>query len=330
MSYHCERLHYFAELFVRPYTRDRSSAEQEKAGEGCELAVVASPRLPGPLLLVDAPYMLYRAFFALPDKITGKDKRPVNALLGSVNAILAVVEEEGPRATICCMGPDAAPYRTELYPPYHAHRPPMPDDLAWQWDRAPALYEALGWAGAYDAELEADDLLGALAREEEAAGGSALVLTGDRDLFQCATDAVTVLLLGGRGKKGPERVDPADVRRRYGIEPAQVPDFIALRGDPSDGLPGAKGIGEKRAAEILKRSGTLEAALEEAEADGAAPSSLLAVADELRAFREIATLREPEVKRPPDAPTDYAGGAAAARELGMDRLADRLEKEAAT
>jgi 5'-3' exonuclease len=294
-----------------------------------KLRVVASPRLAAPLLLVDAPYMLYRAFFALPEKITGLEDRPVNALLGSVNAILSVVEEEQPRATLCCMGPDAAPYRTELYPPYHAHRPPMPDALAWQWERAPALYEALGWPAPYDASLEADDLLGAHARLEASEGGSALILTGDRDLFQCATGDVTILLLGGRGKKGPERVDPADVRRRYGIDPAQVPDFIALRGDPSDGLPGAKGIGEKRAAEILRRAGSLEEALAEAEADGAAPSSLLAVADELRAFREIATLREVDVQRPPDAPTDYAGGAAAARELGMDRLAERLEKEAA-
>ena len=283
-----------------------------------------------PLLLVDAPYMLYRAFFALPSTITGVDDKPVNALLGSVNAIHSVIEEEEPRATICCMGPDAAPYRTELYPAYHAHRPPMPDDLEWQWERAPALYEALGWAVEYDPGLEADDLLGALAREEERAGGETVILTGDRDLFQCATDHVRVALLGGRGKKGHERIDPAEVRRRYGIEPAQVPDFIALRGDPSDGLPGAKGIGEKRAAEILKRSGSLEAALEEAESDGAAPSSLLAAADELRAFREIATLREPKVRRPRDGATDYAAGAAAARELGMDRLADRLEKEAAT
>lgn len=279
-----------------------------------------------PLLLVDAPYMLYRAFFALPSTITGVDDQPVNALLGSVNAILSVIEEEDPRATVCCMGPDAAPYRTELYPAYHAHRPPMPGDLAWQWERAPALYEGLGWSVAYDPDLEADDLLGALASEEEKAGGEAIILTGDRDLFQCATDSVRVALLGGRGKKGPERIDPPEVRRRYGVEPAQVPDFIALRGDPSDGLPGAKGIGEKRAAEILKRAGSLEAALCEAEADGAAPSSLLAQADELRAFREIATLREPAVKRPPDAATDNAGGAAAARELGMDRLAKRLDE----
>ena len=281
-----------------------------------------------PLLSVDAPYLLYRAFYALPDKITGKSGHPVNALLGSVNSILQTAEEEKARVTVCCFGPDAAPYRTDLYPAYHAHRPAMPKDLARQWEQAPELYRALGWPVEEDPELEADDLLGAFSHAEEQGGGEALILTGDRDLFQCATKAVTVLLLGGRGKKGPERVDPADVKRRYGIEPEQVPDFIALRGDPSDGLPGAKGIGEKRAADILRRHGTLDAALEEAESAGAERNSLAAQADQLRAFKDIATLREPEVKRPPDTPTGYAGGTTAARELGMGRLADRLEKMA--
>jgi DNA polymerase-1 len=282
--------------------------------------------MPGPLLLVDVPYLLYRAFFALPDSIKGADDRPVNALLGSTNTILAVAEEESARAVVCCFGAEQARYRVELYPPYHAHRPPMPDDLAWQWERAPSLEETLGWHVGDAGDLEADDLLGALATAEEEAGGSALVLTGDRDLFQCATEAVTVLLLGGRGKRGPERVDPADVHRRYGIEPSQVPDFIALRGDPSDGLPGARGIGEKRAADILRRHGTLEAALLDAEEHDV--GGLLArAAEELRAFREIATLQPIAVTRPVDAEVDRAGGAAAARELGMNGLADRLEKD---
>jgi 5'-3' exonuclease len=279
-----------------------------------------------PLLLVDAPYLLYRAFFGLPDKIKGADGRPVNALLGSVNSILAQAEERSARAVVCCFGPDAATYRVELYPAYHAHRPPMPDDLAHQWERAPALYAALGWEIADTDELEADDLLGAHARVEEQAGGAAGILTGDRDLFQCATAATQVLLLGGRGKKGPQEIGPAEVRERYGVEPEQVPDFIALRGDPSDGLPGAKGIGEKRAADILRRHGTLEAALEEAERDGPDVNSLARQADELRAFRDIAALRPVEVKRPADTPTDRAGGAVAARELGMNRLAERLAK----
>ena len=277
----------------------------------------------GPLLLVDAPYLLYRAFFALPGSITGADDRPVGALLGSTNTMLAVVEEEQPRAVVACFGAEQARYRVELYEPYHAHRPAMPEDLAHQWERAPWLYRALGWTVEDSTELEADDLLGSLASAEAEAGGQALVLTGDRDLFQCATDAVSVLLLGGRGKRGPERVGPALVRERYGVDAAQVPDFIALRGDPSDGLPGARGIGEKRAADILRRHGSLEAALEEAERED--QGGLLArAAGELRAFREIATLRPIEVSPPPDAKTDRAGGAVAARELGMAGLADRL------
>jgi 5'-3' exonuclease len=277
-----------------------------------------------PLLLVDAPYLLYRAFYGLPDKIRGADKRPVNALLGSVNTILAQAEERAARAVVCCFGPDAAEYRVELYPGYHAHRPAMPDDLAHQWAKAPDLFAALGWRIADTGDLEADDLLGAHAQLEQQAGGRALILTGDRDLFQCATDAVQVLLLGGRGKKGPEQIGPAEVRERYGVDPEQVPDFIALRGDPSDGLPGAKGIGEKRAADILRRHGSLDAALAVAEEDGPDVNSLCRQADALRAFREIATLRPVDVERPPDAPTDRAGGASAARELGMNRLADRL------
>ena len=279
-----------------------------------------------PLLLVDTPYLLYRAFYGLPDTITGSDGHPVNALLGSVNSILAVAEEEGARSVVCCFGPDAAVYRVALYQAYHAHRPPMPADLAHQWAQAPGLYRAMGWTVVEHDELEADDLLGALAAEEASAGGRALILTGDRDLFQCVTEDVTVLLLGGRQKKGPQRIDSAEVQRRYGLDPRLVPDFIALRGDPSDGLPGAKGIGEKRAADILARHGSLEAALEQAERDGETVNVLARMAAELRAFREIATLQPVDVELPPDTPTDRAGGAAAARELGMQGLAERLEK----
>lgn len=279
--------------------------------------------MPGPLLTVDAPFLLYRAFFALPTKITGAGGMPVNALLGAVNAILFEVERHAPRAVVACFGPDAAPYRTELYPAYHAHRPPMPDELAAQWEHAPGLFEALGWLQAHDPEVEADDLLGSYAETERAAGGEALVLTGDRDLFQCAGPGVTVLLLA-RGGKGAQLVDAAEVKRRYGIQPELVPDFIALRGDPSDGLPGAKGVGEKTAAELLRRHGSLEGAIEERMRES--PRMAMALADPaLPDYKEIATLRALQVERPPDTPTDHAGGASAARELGMERLAKRLE-----
>ncbi len=204
----------------------------------------------------------------------------------------------------------------------------MPDSLAAQWQRAPELYAALDWHVEASESLEADDLLGAFARAESEAGGSALILTGDRDLFQCVGDGVKVLLLGGRGGKGPQPIDAAEVERRYGIAPALVPDFIALRGDPSDGLPGAKGIGEKRAADILRRHGSLEAALRSAQDDGPQANVLARQADELRAFRSIATLQDVEVTLPADARTDGKRGAAAVRELGMTRLAERLESRA--
>jgi 5'-3' exonuclease len=279
-----------------------------------------------PLLVVDAPSMLFRAFYALPTTITGADDKPVNALLGTANLILMEVERHAPRAVVLCFGPDAADYRVELYDGYHADRPEVPDELAPQFaDRA--FFEAFGWTVAVSETLEADDLLGAYARQEAAGGGRALVMTGDRDMFQCATDSVTVLYVR-TGGKGAEEIDPAGVRRRYGVDPAQVPDFIALRGDPSDGIPGAKGIGEKTAAELLNRHGSLDATLAAAvrESKPSVRRALLDDPDRLRAYREIATLQEVDVERPADRDLDVAGAAAAARERGMNRLAERLEK----
>lgn len=278
-----------------------------------------------PLLAVDAPYMLYRSFFALPDSIKGSGDRPVNALLGAVNLLLRIAADKRPRAIVTCFGAEAAAYRTELYPPYHAQRPEVPDDLAWQFERAPELFAAFGWSSESSEGLEADDLLGALADAEEAAGGRALIATGDRDMFQCAREAVRVLLLKP-GKIGFEEVGPEEVKQRYGISPALVPDFIALRGDPSDGLPGAPGIGPKTAAELLVRHGSLEAAIAAAASERPRVAAALSEnADELRAFARIATLQPAEVQRPPDRATDLDGGAAAARELGLRRLAERLE-----
>jgi 5'-3' exonuclease len=284
-----------------------------------------------PLLAVDAPSVLYRAFFALPKTITDDRKRPVNALLGATNMVLQVVAEHDPRAVVFCFGPDAAAYRVELYPPYHADRPPVPDELAWQLEEAPRFFDAFGWSALRDEALEADDLLYTLAAAERRAGGRALLLTGDRDMFQCAQEDVTVLYLR-TGVKGTEQVDAAEVERRYGIPPQLVPDYIALRGDPSDGLPGARGIGEKTAADLLRRHGSLEGAIAGAlrERSARVRGALRDDADTLSAFKDIATLRRARgVRRPRDRATDYARGAEAARALGMRRLAERAERLAA-
>jgi DNA polymerase-1 len=275
--------------------------------------------VPPPLLVVDAPSLLYRAFYALPKSITDDDGNAVNALLGSINLVLREIELHEPRAVVMCFGLDAAKYRVELYEGYHADRPPVPDELAPQFAAAPDLYEALGWYTASSDEFEADDLLGSHAAVESEAGGETLILTGDRDMFQCVDDRVKVLYVR-TGSKGAQVVDAAEVKARYGIEPALVPDFIALRGDPSDGIPGAKGVGEKTAASLLNRYGSLEQSL---------TGKLVASGDQLRAFKEMASLRRLDVERPADRPTDRAAGAEAVRARGMRRLAERLASSAA-
>lgn len=288
--------------------------------------------IPSPLLLADTPWLLYRAFFSLPKSIKGADGKPVNALLGTVNALLNASEACRPRAVVACFGAEQAAYRVELYPPYHAHRDPMPPELAAQWLKAPELLESLGWSVSDSGDLEADDAMGSLAAAEAEAGGRALILSGDRDMFQSVNERVAILEL----KKGadPAEVGPKEVRERYGIDPALVPDFIALRGDPSDGLPGAPGIGAKTAAELLNKHGPLEdilaaAANPSAKLGGTKSSAtLLHHAEQLRVFKQVATLASIKLDPPPDTQTDFARGALKARELGMEGLAVRLEKAA--
>ncbi len=305
--------------------------------------------MPAELLIADVPWLLYRSFFALPKSIVDADGQPVNALLGTVNAILSLIDARLParpvRGVVACMGAEEASYRVGLYPAYHAHRDPMPPELAAQWQKAPQLLASLGWTYAASADLEADDVMFSYAQEEAERGGRALLLTGDRDLFGAVDEDVAVIELLKGGKHG--EIGPEQVRERYGVEPEQVPDFIALRGDPSDGLPGAPGIGAKTAAELLRAHGTLEALLSAAGADADAgdadagavrastvmrprvAAALRENAELLRKFRQIATLQRIDVEPAPDRPTDFAGGARMAGELGMRRLAERLEKLAA-
>jgi 5'-3' exonuclease len=292
-----------------------------------------------PLLLADVPWLLYRSFFALPKSIVGTEDRPVNALLGTVNALLGFIDARlaaRVRSVVACTGAEQADYRVRLYAPYHAHRDPMPAELRWQWERAPDMLASLGWLVSGSDSLEADDVMFSFARVEEERGGRALLMTGDRDLYGAVSEHVAVLELQKGGRTA--ELGPAEVRDRYGVEPALVPDFIALRGDPSDGLPGAPGIGAKTAAELLRRYGTLEDVLDAAHAaegkvrrddDEMRPRAAAALRENdelLRAFKQIATLQRIDVQAPPDSATDFAGGASAAHELGMNRLAERLRK----
>ena len=166
-------------------------------------------------------------------------------------------------------------------------------------------------------------------------GGQALLLTADRDLFAAVNEQVAILEL--RGRAAPVEIGPAQVRERYGVDPELVRDFIALRGDPSDGLPGAPGVGAKTAATLLRRFGSLEAVLAAAEEPSAViagdlsprlAAALRENAEQLRVFQQVATLQRIDVTAPEDRATDFAGGARAVAALGMKRLAARLERSA--
>lgn len=277
-----------------------------------------------PLLVVDAPSLLFRAYYALPDTITGADGMPVNALLGSANVMLRAIADHSPRAVVMCFGQDATDYRVELLPEYHADRELLDDELADQFDHAWDFFEAFGWYCDIEQGYEADDLLGSYAATEEEAGGRTLILTGDRDLFQCVNQRTRVLYLSTGSQ--PQVVDVSAVKQRYGIPPKLVPDFIALRGDSSDGIPGAPGIGAKTAADLLQRHRSLERAVERAAGERPrVAASLVEHAGALRDFKEIATLCEIAVSRPRSRETDRAGGAREAGRLGMSQLAKRLE-----
>jgi DNA polymerase I len=180
----------------------------------------------------------------------------------------------------------------------------------------PALVSACGFTNGKAPGFEADDFLAAAVAAEERQGGTAVVASGDRDTFQLASQSTTIVQPVRAGETA--RIGPAEVRARYGIEPAQVPDFIALRGDPSDKLPGAKGIGPKGAAALLIRFGTLENALR--------AGRFAAQADDLRLYRRIATMdaTAPLPAMHDQTPT-WAKAADLAREWELNRLADRLD-----
>ncbi len=270
-----------------------------------------------PLLVIDGDSLAHRAYHALPKTIRRAERLPGNALVGFSNFLLRLYEAEQPRAILVGWDSlDTPTYRHELFADYQTGRH-FDDELLEQLDLLPDLVRAFGFAAAKAPGYEADDFLAAAVQHEEARGGDALVATSDRDSFQLASEHTTILQ-PTRGVSQLARVGPAEVRERYGVEPAQVPDFIALRGDPSDRLPGAKGVGPKTAADVLRQYGTLEAALDE--------GRFAAQADELRMYKRMATL-DASAPLPPleDQEPKWAEAAAHVGALGMGALAGRLE-----
>jgi DNA polymerase-1 len=274
-----------------------------------------SPPPSRPLLVVDGDSLAHRAYHALPKTFRRAEGRPGNALLGFSNFIMRLWQSEEPRAVV--VGWDSLTRRrigTSLRG-YQSGRE-FDDDLLEQLDLLPELVRAFGFAAAKAPGYEADDFLAAAVRAEEKARGTALVVTSDRDSFQLASDRTTILQ-PTRGVSELARVGPAEVRERYGVAPEQVPDFIALRGDPSDRMPGAKGVGPKTAASLLAQYGDLEAMLN----DG----RFAAQAEELRMYRRMATL-DASAPLPPltNQRPKWAEASSFVRELGLNALADRV------
>jgi 5'-3' exonuclease len=268
-----------------------------------------------PLLVVDGDSFAHRAYHGLPRSIRRRGNKGGGAIVGFANFLLRLYEQEQPRAVLVGWDTlDMPTYRHRALESYQSGRD-FDAELVDQLDILPQFVAACGFASAKAPGYEADDFLAAAVAQEKRRRGTAVVASGDRDAFQLASESTTILQPVRAGEMA--RIGPAEVRERYGVEPEQVPDFIAIRGDPSDKIPGVKGIGPKGAASLLSRYGSLEAAL----LDG----RFAAEADRLRLYRSIATMDSsaPLPDLPDQTPT-WGVAAGLAREWELNRLADRL------
>jgi 5'-3' exonuclease len=259
------------------------------------------------LLAVDGDSFAHRAYHGLPKSVR------LNAIVGLTNMLTRLWQAERPDAVVVGWDTLETPtYRHEAYEPYQSGRV-FEESLLEQLALMPALTRALGFTVGKGPGYEADDFLAAAAH---AWPGDVLVATSDRDAFQLASDRVTILQ-PARGVSEITRIGPAGVRERYGVEPEQVPDLIALRGDPSDKLPGARGIGPKKAAELLAQYGTLEEVL--------AAGRFAAEAEDLRLYRRIAQMDASAPLPPLKAQTPtWSEASSFVADLGLGQLADRL------
>lgn len=273
-----------------------------------------------PLLAIDGDSFAHRAFHGVPRAVRRANGRPGNLLQGLTSMVLRLCQAEAPRAVVVGWDSLGVPtYRNELLEGYQGGREFDPE-LVEQLDLAPALLASGGIVCVKAAGYEADDVLAAAVASERERGGTTLVATSDRDAYQLAAPDVRILQ-PQKGVTEMARIGPDEVRERYGVDPAQVPDFIALRGDPSDKIPGARGIGAKTAATLLADGGSLSSLL----AAGRFPAEAEALEVYLRVATLDATVPLPAV---PDRSPDWSAMAVEVRRLGLERLAVRLEEAA--
>lgn len=273
-----------------------------------------------PLLVIDGDSFAHRSYHALPKTIRKENGDPAGAILGFANVLLRLYREERPRAVLVAWDTLERPtYRHRSFPDYQGGRE-FDDELLAQFRDLRAFVKGCGFANARGAGYEADDFLAAAASAEERRRGTVLIASGDRDTFQLASERTTILFPARAGVM--LRIGPTEVLERYGVAPHQVPDFIALRGDPSDKLPGARGVGSQGAAELLRKHGSLEALL--------TAGRFATQAERLRLFQAIATMdRKAPLPSLANQKPSWRKAAALAARWGLGHLAGRLEDLAA-
>jgi DNA polymerase-1 len=215
----------------------------------------------GRLILIDGSSLAYRAYFALPEGIATREGFPTNAIYGLSQMLLKLVTEFEPAAMAVAWDAREKTFRHEEFDGYKAQRPPMPEPLSRQWAHLPGLMDAFCIPNLVKPGFEADDILGTLAEEAKRQGRGSLVVTGDRDALQIVDDDIWVVATG-RGVTDVKIYTPAGVVERFGVTPVQIPDYIGLKGDTSDNIPGVPGVGEKTAAALVQQFGTVESLYE--------------------------------------------------------------------
>jgi DNA polymerase-1 len=269
-----------------------------------------------PLLIIDGDSFAHRAYHALPKTIRRDGNKPAGAILGFANFLLRLYESENPRAVLVGWDTlDEPTYRHEALEAYQSGRV-FDDELVEQLGILPKFVAACGFTSAKAPGYEADDFLAAAVAREERLGGTCIVASGDRDSYQLASKRTTIVQPIRAGELA--RIGPAEVRERYGVDPKQVPDFIALRGDSSDRIPGAAGVGAVGAASLLERYGTLKKML--------AAGRFAAQKDKLLLYKSIATM-DKSAPLPPlrNQKPSWDKAAKLARSWNLKKLAERLE-----
>ncbi len=257
---------------------------------GTELQVDDAPARDSELFLVDGNNLAYRAFFALPEELATTEGQPTGALLGFTNMLFKLLADYRPKAVAVAW--DTRPvHRAEISEAYKEGRRPMPDLLREQFPHFRPIVEAFGYRNLEFEGWEADDVIATLASRADEAGIKTTVVSTDRDAFQLVSDNVT-LMMTPRGVADVHVYTPERVEARYGVRPDQVPDFIGLKGDTSDNIPGVPGIGDKTAGQLIAQYGSLEEVI--AHADELSPArrkNILEHADQARDSKLLATMR---------------------------------------